>query len=39
MSSIIVELTVNDYITIATSDDDFWAGGSEGIHFQGQFLG
>ena len=38
-TSVIVTLAANDYITVATADDNFWAGGDEGIHFQGQFLG
>jgi hypothetical protein len=37
--TVIAELAVNDYITIATADDDFWDGDDSGIYFQGQFLG
>jgi len=38
--SVIVQLAANDYITIATADDDFWAGNTnEGINFQGYLLG
>tara|TARA_R100000734_G_C3314382_1_gene105969 strand:+ start:1705 stop:2193 length:489 start_codon:yes stop_codon:yes gene_type:complete len=38
--SIIVQLAANDYITIATADDDFWAGSTgEGINFSGHFIG
>ena len=38
--SIIIQLAASDYITIATADDDFWAGSTgEGINFQGNFLG
>ena len=38
--SVIIQLAASDYITIATADDDFWAGSTgEGINFQGNFLG
>jgi len=37
--TVIATLAANDYITIATTGDDFWAGDNGGIYFQGQLLG
>ena len=37
--TVIATLAANDYITIATTGDDFWAGDTAGIYFQGQLLG